>query len=374
MATPLLDSRLRFYDARQKYLLFVTTCNEKWVIARRVALEFRHLAPRPPALRVLDAGMGDATVLTRVLRGLHVTFRHVPFYVLAKEISVEDVRLGLEKMPDRFFEHPPTVLVLTNLRYDEAPWLAARDGRQDRVRWKEVALDGDSAFEFDEQIKALQPTIADCWRMRADPDTGRSAPDAPTVLVLYRADQRFALDEVLPRPDRRRADFDLVVASQAYRARASRRFKVQRVLAPLARSIGPAGRMLVIHSCGGDPGMEIVRAVWPGENPFADGRRELAAALARALATSNPGLQLHPWSDERSVFTFQMHTLPAELPEHIGTSSLLAAWNAATYVAQIEDRRYAEAIADGRYLPATEAALRRHRGLWFKDESFAVSR
>jgi hypothetical protein len=29
----------RFYDNRQKYLLFVTTCSEKWVIAQRVRLE-----------------------------------------------------------------------------------------------------------------------------------------------------------------------------------------------------------------------------------------------------------------------------------------------------------------------------------------------
>ena len=32
---------------------------------------------------------------------------------VAKEISLEDVRLGLEKMPDRFVEHPATVLVIT---------------------------------------------------------------------------------------------------------------------------------------------------------------------------------------------------------------------------------------------------------------------
>jgi hypothetical protein len=37
------------------------------------------------------------------------------------------VRLGLEKMPDRFFEHPATVLVITNLNYAEAPRLMPRD-------------------------------------------------------------------------------------------------------------------------------------------------------------------------------------------------------------------------------------------------------
>ena len=56
----------RFFDNRQKYLLFVNTCSEKEMIARRVGLELAHLHPEPPAVRVFDAGMGDGTVLTRV--------------------------------------------------------------------------------------------------------------------------------------------------------------------------------------------------------------------------------------------------------------------------------------------------------------------
>ena len=47
----------------------------------------------------------------------------MPFYIVGKEISLEDVRLTLQKMADRFFEHPATVLVLTNLAYADAPWL-----------------------------------------------------------------------------------------------------------------------------------------------------------------------------------------------------------------------------------------------------------
>jgi DNA-binding response OmpR family regulator len=105
----------RFYDNRQKYLAFVTTCNEKAVIAARCAEELARVRPTPPALRLFDAGMGDGTVLARVLRTVHNMFPTVPVLAVAKEISLEDVRLGLEKMPDRFFEHPHTVLVVTNL-------------------------------------------------------------------------------------------------------------------------------------------------------------------------------------------------------------------------------------------------------------------
>src|SRR5215472_13610473 len=107
----------RFYDNRQKYLLFVTTCGEKFVIAQRVGLELANLHPRPPALRVFDAGTGDGTVLARTMRGMHARFPTMPFYIVGKEISLEDVRLVLEKMPDRLFEHPATVLVMTNMFY-----------------------------------------------------------------------------------------------------------------------------------------------------------------------------------------------------------------------------------------------------------------
>ena len=58
----------------------------------------------------------------------------------------------------------------------------------------------------------------------------------------------------------------------------------------------------------------------------------------------------------------------------IGTSTLLAAWNAAVYVAQVEDDRLADVNADRRYVDATRDVLQEHGGLWFYDESFVISR
>ena len=98
-------------------MLFVNTCSEKWEVAHRISEELAHIHPHPPAVRIFDAGVGDGSVLTRVMRAMHDRFTHMPFYVVGKEISLEDVRLTLQKMSDRFFEHPSTVLVLTNLAY-----------------------------------------------------------------------------------------------------------------------------------------------------------------------------------------------------------------------------------------------------------------
>src|SRR5258708_6664040 len=110
----------RFFDNRQKYLLFVSTCSEKTDIANRISLELSTLQPSPPALRLFDAGVGDGTVLSRVMRALHARFPTMPLYVVAKEISYEDVRMTLEQMADRLFEHPPTLLVGPNPAYAEA--------------------------------------------------------------------------------------------------------------------------------------------------------------------------------------------------------------------------------------------------------------
>ena len=131
----------RFFDNRQKYLLFVSTCSEKTEVANRISLELGNLQPTPPALRIFDAGVGDGTVLSRVMRALHARFPTMPLYAVAKEISYEDVRLMLEKMADRLFEHPATVLVVTNLYYAEAPWLTPRSATSAQsLIWKDVAL------------------------------------------------------------------------------------------------------------------------------------------------------------------------------------------------------------------------------------------
>ncbi len=369
------DRGFRFFDNRQKYLLFVNTCSEKEVIAHRVGLELGHIHPQPPAVRLFDAGMGDGTVLAAVMREMHRRFPTMPFYVVGKEISLEDVRLCLRKMADRFFEHPATALVVTNMYYTEAPWLTPREvPAATSMVWNEVALSGSTAHEFAEQIAALEPFLVENWQARHSPKSGNPVYDHPAALILYRDDYRFLLDKVIPKRGEARADYDLVIASQPYRARAALEFKAKKVVAPLVRALGKGGRLLGIHSRGGDPGLEIVQGVWPGENPFTSGRHELLSATKAQLGKEARRYNFNAYADARSLFRYTMHTLPSEISESIGTSTLFAAWNAAIYVAQIDDERLAGALGERRYLDATREVLQKHGSLWFLDESYVVSR
>ena len=363
----------RFYDNRQKYLAFVNTCNEKSTIARRAADELIHVRPSPPALRVFDAGMGDGTVLWGLMRATHRLHRNVPLLVVAKEISLEDVRLGLEKVPDRLVEHPSTVVVITNLNYSEAPRLMPRDVHDAAaLNWQEVALTGTTADEYAGQIEELAPALAHGWQTKASAKTGNPVYVRPSVLVLYREDHRFLLDDVIPRPGRSFGGYDLVIASQPWRARISAAFKAQRVLAPLARNLASGGRLLAIQSYGRDAGLEIVQRLWPDENPFQVDRHDLLAALRTELGRDARNYTLAARPDDKAVFRYHMHTLPSEIGDRIGTSTLFAAWNAAIYVNQIEDERLA-AVASNAYLEATQAVLQKHGGLWFNDETFVVT-
>jgi hypothetical protein len=365
----------RFYDNRQKYLAFVNTCNEKSAVARRAIQELAHVRPSPPAIRVFDAGMGDATVLSRLMRGMHQLFPTVPMSVVAKEISLEDVRLGLEKMPDRFYEHPATVLVITNLNYAEAPRLMPRDALlASALNWQEVRLTGSSAHEYAEQIEELGPTLDYGWQTKPSMKSGNPVYLRPAVLVVYREDHKFLLDGVIPKPGRIFENYDLILASQPWRARTSAELKAHKVLAPLVRSLAPGGRLLAIQSAGRDPALEIIQKLWPGENPFQVDRHQLLAALKNELGRDARDFTLTALPDDRAIFRYDMHTLPSEIGDRIGTSTLFAAWNAAIYVNQIEDERLDSVVQNGAYLEATQQVLQKHGGLWFNDETFVVSR
>ena len=276
-------------------------------------------------------------------------------------------------MSDRFFEHPATVLVLTNLAYADAPWLAVKSvNAASSLVWHELPLMGRSAYQFEEQIISLESFLADNWKATVSQRTGNPIYERPVVLAIYREDHRFLLDPIIPKPGGTQANYDLVIASQPYRARAPLEFKARRVIAPLARALGPSGRLVAIHSHGHDPGMEIIEKVWPEDHPFIHDRHQILKAVKAELGASGRDLNFNAYADNRALFRYVMHTLPTEISESIGTSTLFAAWNAAIYVAQVEDDRLV--VIGDRYIDATRSVLRERGGLWFFDESYVISR
>ena len=364
----------RFFDSRVAYMMFVTTTTEKAAVAARIARELPMVRPGPDAFRVFDAGMGDGPVLANVMRNMHESFTHVPWLVVGKEISVEDVRQTLDKLPDRLHEHPEMVFVVTNMTNIEAPKLWPSAGKS-QMSWRVTALEGSTTLDFTHQIREIHDSIADDWKVTTSPKTGNPIYETPSVRVIYRQDREFILRRAIPKPYSFDGKYDLVIASQPYRARRSAEQKIRTVIKPLARALAPGGRLLTIHACGGDPGIEIIRNVWPDEDPFETDRHALLTEAASQLQEEDDGdLVMEHLLDAESQFRYEMHAMPVEAQEHIGTSSILAAWNAAAYVAQIDEVRMSEAVTSGAYIDATRSVIEEHGGVWFNDESYVISR
>ncbi len=219
----------RFFDNRQKYLLFVEhLLGEMGDRKPRFAGARQHPSASRRRCACSMPASATAPCSARVMRSMHDKYPTMPFYIVAKEISLEDIRLTLQKMADRFIEHPSSVIVLTNLAYAEAPWLTVKSvSAATSMVWKEVALDGNTAHAFEQQITGLEGFLGENWKAKVSPKSGNPVYERPVVLVLYRNDHKFLLDQVIPKPGGTVADYDLVIASQPYRARASARLQGQ---------------------------------------------------------------------------------------------------------------------------------------------------
>ena len=161
-----MKKNFRFYDNRQKYLLFVTTTNEKNQIADAIRPYVNKIKPQKPGIKIFDAGMGDGSLLMNVMRQCHVSNPNIPLLVSTKEISIEDVRLGLEKLPDRFVEHKNTVFVISNLHYAEAANLKSNNlQKQKKINWHVVKLKGDTSIEFSQQLRKENEFLEKKWNI-----------------------------------------------------------------------------------------------------------------------------------------------------------------------------------------------------------------
>ena len=78
---------------------------------------------------------------------------------------MEDARITIEKLADRFVEHPNMVFTISNLHYSEAGYLKSNnESKQQNMNWNSIALDGDSSFGFYEQLRQLGPLLKENWR------------------------------------------------------------------------------------------------------------------------------------------------------------------------------------------------------------------
>ena len=367
-----MKKNFRFYDNRQKYLLFVTTTNEKNQIADAIRPHVNTIKPQKPGVKIFDAGMGDGSLLMNVMRQCHSKHPTIPLLVSTKEISIEDVRLGLEKLPDRFVEHKNTVFVISNLHYAEAANLTSKNlEKQKKINWNVIKLKGDTSIEFAQQLRNQNKFLEKKWNIEINKKTGNPTYKEPSVMIIYREDQEFNVNELIPTKSNSKNEFDLIIASQPYRSRISAEKKVKYVIEPMIRALKPKGKLLTIHAAGNDPANDIVKKIWPNEKPFPSLGNSIISYLKKNLDKSL--LKKLSFGEKRKI-KCRLRALPNEISGSIATSLVFSAWNASIYVNQMDDAKVMKVEKTKNYEKIVTQIVAKNKGLYFNNEIFVIKK
>lgn len=364
-----------FFEQRQRFHVFANTTNEAWVLADRIAEDLQGLQPGPPGIRIFYAPMDNGITLARTLRALHAAFPNVPVLVVLKGRGLEDLRNTMGRLVDRLAEHPLSVFVMTNLYVREALDLVKMsDDSPYDLAWREVALDGNRSYDFQQQIARLYGDLSREWLIHQGAH-GQPVYERPSVVTIYRKDHRFPLADIIPKPGQRQRRYDYCLLNHPYLHSHTMKFRIDHILNPVVRALAPGGQMTVVQSHGDDPAHEIVRTVWPDQPIPSVSRYDIMRDLRRALGARQQDYTFSGLTDARSLFRFDMHTLPVMEGQKIGALSLSSAWNNAVYFAEVKEELAQAAMREGdRHLQVTADVLARNGGLWFVNETFSVTR
>ena len=364
-----------FHEQRQRFHVFANTTNESWALADRLSGDLAALQPDGGGIRIFYAPMDNGVALTRMLRAVHAHFPDEPVLVVVKGRSLEDLRNTMGRMVDRLAEHPKLVLVMTNMYLREAVNLEkqAPDNPKDIV-WRDIALEGSRSYDFQIQVAEQYGELAKEWLVKQG-EYAQPVYECPSVVAIYRRDSSSATESILPRKGGQEMRYDYGVLNRPYLHTHTMKFRTDFVLKPLAERLAPGGRMAVVQSCGQDPAHEIVDKMWPGIPVPVVSRHNIIREFRRALGAGRAGITFGGLTDARSLYRFDMHTLPVFEGREIGASSLSSAWNNAVYYAQVKEELIQSALDEGsRHLEVTRDVLVRNGGLWFVNEMFSATR
>ena len=319
------SKKKEFFDGRDKYLSFVNSTNEKSRIAFKISSYLKYSKIQDKAFRILDAGTGEGTIISTFLCAVHQKFPEEPISVIGKEISIDDINNLLSFLGDRFYEHKNLIFSITNASYED---IQKQDNHN--IKFINKELSGNTSFEFAKQLMSMSKMIKKNWELTNMPGSNRLIPKQKIILNIYRKDQKRACSHLIPKkitdlPN----NFDLIIASQAFRLRSSydRTFKI--LIRPLLSMLAKNGQTFLIFASGIDFSTKILKHYFPKLKPYQFSNPEKFSELIKKSYKSI--------SIKKTSLKYGFVNLSLNHDKGFSLMSLVGLWNAVTYVGQIAD-------------------------------------
>ena len=361
----------RFFDDRLKYLSFIQNTGEKKAISEKIYSHIASLSQNKSYLRVLDAGTGDGTIFSNIVKSFHRFHPYTSLLITGKEVSYEDLKNTLEKTPDRFVEHPNLLITMSNVKFSELGSIESSTKIKDkRVKKFNLVLKSDNSYDFNSQISGakLGNFIKKNWGIEID-NKGRTSYSSPCIIRIYREDNERHLKQFLGN-DYKNNKYDLIVASQAYRAAASVKVKVNNVIGPLMRLLNKSGKLIVTHSCGGESVQRILKLAFKNREAFPNTAKDIIEYLKdNPFGENNIYKFLNPIS-----YYFKFRKSPDQTVTELFGHNTDAKWANILYVGQIPEKDILNIEANPRLYNKVKKAINNSGKIQFKNEIFSIVR
>ena len=360
----------RFFDDRLKYLSFIQNTSEKKAISEKI---FKHISSMPrnkSYLRILDAGTGDGTINSNIIKAFHKFHPYASLYMTGKEISYEDLKNTLEKMPDRFVEHPNLVITMTNVKFSELEKIEQEKKLNKKIIKRiDLILDSDNSFDFNQQIQGskISNFIKKYWGIEID-SNGRTSYSNPCVIRIYRKDQTKYLNSFINK--KKIIGYDLVIASQAYRAASSAKIKVNNVIGPLMKILNESGVLLITHSCGGKSVQKILKMAFKDKEAFPNTAKDILKYIENNLTSGEKKFKF----SKPTSYEFNFKRSPDQTVSELFGHGTDAKWANILYVGQIAEKEIENLEKNVRLLNKVKKQIEKEKELKFENEIFKIQR
>ena len=359
----------RFFDDRLKYLSFIQNTSEKKAISQKLYPHIASLSQNKSYLRVLDAGTGDGTIKSNVIKSFHRYHPYTSLLITGKEISYEDLKNTLEKMPDRFVEHPNLMITMTNVKFSELGVIeTSKKIKNKRVKEFNLVLKSDNSFDFHSQItgNALGNFIKKNWGIEID-SKSRTSYSNPCMIRVYRKDHEKHFKQ-FGNNDYKNNNYDLIIASQAYRAASPVSVKVKNVIGPLMRLLNKSGKLLVTHSSGGESIQKILKMAFKDKEAFPNTAKDIIDYLKNNPVGDN---NRYTFAKPLSYF-FNFKKAPDQTVTELFGHNTDAKWANIVYVGQIPNRDIQALEKNTRLHNKVMKTIDNAGEIQFKNEIFSI--
>tara|TARA_Y100001970_G_scaffold68446_1_gene87164 strand:+ start:2623 stop:3735 length:1113 start_codon:yes stop_codon:yes gene_type:complete len=361
----------RFFDGRLKYLSFIQNTGEKKAISQKVYSHISSLSKNKSYIRILDAGTGDGTIFSNIIKSFHKYHTYTSLLITGKEISYEDLKNTLEKTPDRFVEHPNLLITMTNVKFSELALIeCSKKIKGKKIKVFNLVLKNNNSFDFHTQItgRLLGNFIKKNWGIEID-KKGATSYSTPCMIRIYREDNEKHLKKFLEN-DYENNNYDLIIASQSYRAAASVKSKVDNVIGPLIGLLNKSGKLLVTHTCGGEPILKILRVAFKDRDFFPNTAKDIIKFLK-----DSPFGEASLYSFSKPInYYFGFKRTPDQTVSELFGHNLDAKWSNILYVGQVAEKDIQLLEKNSKLMKKVRKTIDSSNKMLFKNELFTITK